>query len=135
MKKLQWAKEVIECESFWVNLFTITQAVFPALRVLRLADRSNAGMRMLYNFSRMAKKAISSRKDDLNKITRMGPFKEVDTSDSDRSSDDSTGDEDIDSDNKKNKQVNVSGMKLGDCVVNLWATRSWCIRSDFAVTG
>ena len=26
-------------------------------------------------------------------------------------------------------------MKLGDCVVNLWGTRSWCIRSDFAVTG
>ena len=84
-----------------MNLFTITQAVFPALRVLRLADRSDLGMHMLYYFSRMAKKAISSRKDDLNKITRMGPFEEVDTSDSDISSDDSTGDEDIDSDNKK----------------------------------
>ena len=94
---------------------------------------------MLYYFSRMAKKAILSRKDDLNKITRMGPFNEVDSSDSDLSSDDSTEDEDSNSDNKKKnisvKPVDVRGMKLGDCVVNLWATRSGCIHSDFAVTG
>ena len=66
-----------------MNLFTITQAVFPALRVLCLADCSDAGMHMLYYFSRMAKKAISSRKDNLNKITQMGSFSEVESSDSD----------------------------------------------------
>ena len=37
-KKLKWAIRLVEDDTFWQNLYDITQAVFPALRVLRLAD-------------------------------------------------------------------------------------------------
>ena len=54
-KKLKWAIQLIENDVICQNLYEITQAVFLALRVLRLADRSEAGMHMLYYYIRVAK--------------------------------------------------------------------------------
>ena len=58
---------------FWQNLYEITQAVFPALRVLRLADRSEAGMHMLYYYIRMAKNAMTKHCTKLNNVSYLVP--------------------------------------------------------------
>ena len=138
-KKLEWATSTIDSDKFWDNLYVLTQAVFPALRVLRLADRSEAGMHMLYYFTRMAKKSILSRQSSLNKITVTVPLDDDQSDESDSTSDDSIVDDISDSEARKRvvpiQSDDVSLMKLGDCIVKLWDKRRKLITTDFAVTG
>lgn len=42
-KKLRWAKAFVQNNEIWDAVFLLLRAVYPALRVLRLADRSEAG--------------------------------------------------------------------------------------------
>ena len=117
------------------------QAIFPALRVLRLADRSEAGMHMLYYYIRMAKNAMTKHCTKLNNVSYLVPDdQDVDVDDgSEPESEECTDDED---DIRTNKRRNVRGesekasdMKLGDCIQYFWKCRSKIIKSDFAITG
>ena len=60
---------MIENEDMWQKLFTLTKAIYPALRVLRLADRSEAGMHILFYFWRMASISLNNSQLELNNIT------------------------------------------------------------------
>ena len=131
-RKLEWVSRLIENEKLWDNLFVLTKSIFPALRVLRLADRSEAGMHMLYYFWRMAKKSLEDSKESLNDIKSF-------IDDGDTGSDVSDGDNDDESDNEfyletNPKDINVSTL-LGNAICNLWNHRKKQIVSGYAIVG
>ena len=101
-KKLKWAIRLIEKDTFWQNVYDITQAVFPGLRVLRLADRSEAGMHMLYYYIRMAKLAITKHCMKLNQVNFLVPDDEDVNYESESEDEINTDDED-DTATKKGK--------------------------------
>ena len=122
-----------ENEAMWKNLNVLTESIFPALRVLQLADRSEAGMHMLYYFWRMAKMSFENHKAELNKINSFIDF-------GDAGDDLSDGDIDSDSNNENedegNLNTNVSSTNnLGDQIFNFWNLRKKKIVSDFAILG
>ena len=98
---------MIENEDMWQKLFTLTKAIYPALRVLRLADRSEAGMHILFYFWRMASISLNNSQLELNNITtfvQMGDDGE-DLSDGD---DDIKSDDDNWDDRKSNNAMDVN---------------------------
>ena len=132
-RKLEWAAEMIENEAMWKNLNVLTKSIFPALCVLRLADRSEAGMHMLYYFWRMAKMSFENHKAELNKINSFIDF-------GDAGDDLSDGDVDSDSDNENEDEGNINANvsstdSLGDQIFHYWNSRKKKIVSDFAILG
>ena len=98
-----------------------------------LADRSEAGMHMLYYFWRMAKMSFKNHKAELNKINLFIDFGDAgdDLSDSDIDSDSNNENED-----EGNINANVSSTdSLGDQIFNFWNLRKKKIVSDFAILG
>ena len=69
--KMKWAKNLLENENMWKHLFTICQAVYPALLVLRIADKSEAGMHALYYHLRKCREAMKKHINKLNRIKHV----------------------------------------------------------------
>ena len=118
-KKLHWVTNLINDDLYWDNLFVITQSVFPALRVLRLADRSVAGMHMLYYFTRMSKRALNKEKLRLNRINKIvsDEYDQDDLSDVDSNT--SSDSEDENMDNKDVEDEEAIEAPLGDTIFEI----------------
>ena len=69
--KMKWAKNLLLNKSMWKRLFTICQAVYPALLILRTADKSEAGMHVLYYHLRKCKEAMKKHINKLNRIKHI----------------------------------------------------------------
>ena len=134
-KKLHWVTNLINDDLYWDNLFVITQSVFPALRVLRLADRSVAGMHMLYYFTRMSKRALNKEKLRLNRINKIvsDKYDQEDLSDVDSNTSSDSEDENIDNKDVEDEEAIVP--PLGDSILEFWRKRSKKLKSDFAIAG
>jgi hypothetical protein len=107
---LKVAKEetkLLKDDLIWQCLADIVRAAFPALRVLRLADKKNQGMDKLYYYVRKTDVTLTTQANDLNKIasaevkTKLKTFFKSYENDTDSVSgddDDSDGDSDDDAD-------------------------------------
>jgi hypothetical protein len=116
--RLRVAKEetlLLKDETLWECLSDIVRAAFPALRVLRLADKKTAGMDKLYYYVRKTDVTITLRADKLNHIaskevqTKLKSFlSTVKTDDDDDSVDSENEDSDYDTD-ESNDGTNDDG--------------------------
>jgi hypothetical protein len=112
---LKVAKEetkLLKDDLIWQCLADIVRAAFPALRVLRLADKKSQGMDKLYYYVRKTDATLTTQANDLNKIaseevkTKLKTFfKSYENDTDDVSSDDDSDDdsiEDLSNDNVSN---------------------------------
>ena len=117
----------------WQKLFVLTKAIYPALRVLRLADRSEAGMHMLYYFWRMARISLHNSQLELNNITTFVECGD-DGDDLSDGNDDIQSDDDNWDDRKSNNTLDMNN-NLGKNILLIWNKRKNQIVNDFAVLG
>ena len=153
-KKLRDIGAVLNNNDFWIALFEVTRAVFPLLRVLRLADSSKAGMDKLYYFVRMTDKAIEKSVGALDDLKFFedesgNTMEALFDNDNDDDVDDSKSDEDVgddgddgrtdgnemrDSEDSDNSDNDDFVDDLGKRVESLWKKRRMALVSDYAMT-
>ena len=133
-KKLEWAVSFLENRSMWKLLFLLTKAIYPVLRILRLSDRSEAGMHMLYYYYLKADESLQAQREELNKLdASMLSDRFAVEFKSDNQHEAFTGDKDeepalIDEMNARN-----SSEVLGDAIIELWDARKGQLVSDYAI--
>ena len=106
----------------WQKLFTLTKAIYPALRVLRLADRSEAGMHILFYFWRMASISLNNSQLELNNITT---FVQMGDDGEDLSDGNNEIESDVDDWDERNSNVviDMNSNKLGADILSQWNKR------------
>jgi hypothetical protein len=97
-KMLNAVSDMLLDTEFWKSLRIALRALFPPLRVLRLADKCSGGMDKLYYFVRKTDEAMQKSADDLDLMTYFTGRETDDEGDGDSdgdggSDDDSDGDE------------------------------------------
>ena len=154
-KTMNAVSETLLDPEFWKSLRIALRALFPPLRVLRLADKCTAGMDKLYYYVRKTDEALQKSADDLDLMTyftgRETDEEEDDDSHGDGGSDESDDEVDledfIDSDKEEGEEEEAeekedddsstpnNSENLGDIFVSLWKKRRTNLVSDLAIAG
>lgn len=146
------AVAVLKDKEFWTSVHIITRCLFPALRVLRLADKSAPGFDCLNYFIRRTDKAIewsahsfNSRSFFTTAISDQGAMQDLLNDDSDDTLEDDDeldamvdngGEEgDSDEDSITSLPEGTTGRDLGRSIVALWKHRKQHMVSDFCIAG
>ena len=58
LRAFQGLSALLQCQDFWVYAFQLARAVYPLMRILRLADKKTAGMDKLYYFVLQADRVL-----------------------------------------------------------------------------
>jgi hypothetical protein len=154
------AVALLKDKDFWNSVHILTRCLFPALRVLRLADRSEPGFDSLYYFIRRTDKALEWSTRSFNTVTyfttaisdpsvirdlmdnldsRDDPVEE-DEDDFQSMLPDEYGDEsDVEAESDADSTVGLpfaeTGRDLGCNIVSLWKKRKENMVSDFCIAG
>jgi Protein of unknown function (DUF 659) len=152
------AVAILKDKEFWRALHILTRSLFPALRVLRLADKSEPGFDCLYYFIRRADKALEWSTRSFNTVPYFtsalsdpaaqedqlfhnGLDDEADEDDDDFQSmladgyDESDREGDSDEDSTPRLPYATTGRDLGRNIVNIWKKRKQNMVSDFCIAG
>ena len=152
-KMLNAVSELLLDPEFWNSLQISLRALFPPLRVLRLADKFLAGMDKLFYYVRMTDKALQKSADNLDLMTYFTGQETDEEEDSDGDSDESNASNDIDfedfidSDIEEEEEgeadeiedvdssIANNSKNLGDIFVSLWKKRHNKLVLDLAIAG
>ena len=96
-KKVKRAVAFLSNTEMWRAVFVLTRRLFPALRVLRLADSNTPAFDRLVYFIHRTDESLASEDDDMDNLTyfRSGavPYADPDSSDSSDSDEDAEPDD------------------------------------------
>ena len=155
-KKKDAPNHIVNDPKFWQEVCILVQAMYPVLRVLRLADSNSAGMDKLYYYVRQTMVALEKSRETLNGNIVCGLFAlrpqdvrlfnlqgqdkpyNLDEEDPDLDLEHDASDYDIDvveSEDDDNSDASNIRRPLGDCIMLLWEARAKRLSSDFAVLG
>ena len=138
---------IIQDQNFWTAVYLLLRSIFPALRVLCLADKATAGMDKLYYCVRMTDSALEKSLKTLDDVDFFSSDvyhldKDTDRVDADpdvnqSTADDSTVDSaDDDGDNSEKSEDDESveeSTDLGTLILLSWNKRRLKLASDFAI--
>lgn len=145
----------VQDKEMWNALHCLTRCLFPALRVLRLADKSEPGFDCLYYFIRRAEKNMEW---SINSFSSVSYFTKVANDkniladiEKHRGADDFLEDdefvqmlpegyeEDEDDEDHDDRDgdiiVGCTGAGFGKNIITLWEKRRYCMASDFCIAG
>ena len=140
-------------QEMWKSLHALTHCLFPALRVLRLANKSEPGFDSLYYFVRRADKAMEWSSSSFERITYFSsatrdPDVLQDLFRSERHEEeddefesmlavghDDDGEGNSDDESQLSVEEGNSGTDLMDNILRLWNKRRVNMMSDFSIAG
>ena len=155
---------IIQDEDFWKQVFYLLRSIFPALKVLRLADSNQPGMDKLHYLQSKESKAIERSLHWLNDVSLFPaddevnyegvdhqPYGDSDSEDgsevdnvvnnhtelSDEFSDggQENSDEEVDESEEEDESVSVGSSCVGYRILSHWNKRKKWLDSDFAIAG
>ena len=147
---VQRVKKIVEDKLFWEATYVVTRALFPVLRILRLADKSAPGMDKLYYYLRQTDRAIEN---SLAAITTLDYFKEyrdgddeddeydaMDAENNDDHGEEFDGDGQPDDDDDNNEDDDDDSIDsvtdgLGPLIKQIWEKRCSKMETDYAMAG
>ena len=124
--KMNSMKKIITDESFWRNITLLCRALIAPLRVLRLADKSEPGMHLLYYFFKKTNQSLREKRVELNNMVFSSSiysvaedhnFAEEGNKGNELSADEEEMDE-FNEDDLQNLPVDVNN--IGDCIIHYW---------------
>jgi hypothetical protein len=151
------AVDFLKNAEMWNALHCLTRCLFPALRVLRLADKSEPGFDCLFYFVRRAEKAMDWSVRSFENVSFFttvardpqvmndilyhgGPEHDIPDEEDDELTDmlaEAYDDSDVEGDSDDDSVLGETnnGAELGQKIITLWNKRRGRMVSDFAIAG
>jgi hypothetical protein len=142
-KKAKLVVDLIKDPDYWAVIFTLLRAIFPALRVLRLADRSEPAMGFLFYYTNKARQAMEISLPELNNLDffeddphgLLQLKHDDDESDEDSNTDDDNSDSSSNSSDSSSVATFDGHTTLGDDILQKWDDRESKLKHDYSVVG